>query len=448
MNYKSIIIKRANNAKAIDEIVAALTNSSENPARAQKDAVYAVYGFLTAREAPEQFSEEDKQKYIDMTDKIIPYRRSGQAATEYWFNVQEESDYFRTPNRAWIEWKGVNKDSHVNDKNNLKMYVTIPNPLANYGFVEHIPELTNMLSDMAGEEWIALKFPAHPSVLASHNDNVIVYFQNPELKNTISGIVNQWLDTIKIPKGERLHGRSEFGEDPAGTSWTKGIAREVVSEIFSQWDPETGNEQTARGLAEQALRKAVEKSRAQQDRIANYRSLIIKRAYETYHSGPEDVDAFTSEGLQKAVRDRATGQGGFWGTYFAKNKKDVAGNPSNLIPYTPSSPKGSIVYSADIPDEDELVHASKSFSEQPPRIQSILRDSGLFNGYINGRDKKFPDYINRSGLAGDIMGNREYAEYLKGLGIPGAAIEHNRYGTMYQIWDFSKVKVLKKEVSK
>jgi len=278
MNYKSIIIKRANNAKAIDKIVAALTNSSENPARAQKDAVYAVYGFLTAREAPEQFSEEDKQKYIDMTDKIIPYRRSGQAATEYWFNVQEKSDYFRTPNRAWIEWKGVNKDSHVNDKNNLKMYVTIPNPLANYGFVEHIPELTNMLSDMAGEEWIALKFPAHPSVLASHNDNVIVYFQNPELKNTISGIVNQWLDTIKIPKGERLHGRSEFGEDPAGTSWTKGIAREVVSEIFSQWDPETGNEQTARGLAEQALRKAVEKSRAQQDRIASYRSLIIRTA--------------------------------------------------------------------------------------------------------------------------------------------------------------------------
>lgn len=128
----------------------------------------------------------------------------------------------------------------------LNYYLTIEPTKDNIiRFWNALPKLDQALSQLSDAMTQPISYKTHRLLdgLITHNDSLKIYYYNPNIKNEIDLIVNNWLNQNKIVKSQRTH---TFGVDTKGNNGQSfgQIIADKVAEQFKFLISTYGNKYT------------------------------------------------------------------------------------------------------------------------------------------------------------------------------------------------------------
>jgi len=139
-----------------------------------------------------------------------------------------------TDNPAWFSLKTKN---HSIEQNllNYKIYLTIPTQW--YVFISKIYQLWIMLNDLVKESWdkISLKVPSSILWFLSHSDSIVIHFKNPDNKEKIESILEEWKNRNWVIEENRNLWRTKFALDSSDNSFSGLVSKNIEKWILENY---------------------------------------------------------------------------------------------------------------------------------------------------------------------------------------------------------------------
>jgi len=222
------------------------------------DVSYLIYEMLTTRSEFSKMRQEARKQKKNLTSvqekfasEIKEYDE--ELLPKLFQEIRSQGlEYDNVP--GWISI-GTRPDSSKKTGGSCKVYMTIP--VEEYTFIEHIPNLIHLLSEVSrkNDDVIKLKFKDHFLTFLAINDSLVIHFKNPENKDKVLEALRDWAGENDITEGPRELGRTKFAADPRGKSFSK-----EVSDHIAKWVMENAGKYDNEVLAESAIKHAIELS--------------------------------------------------------------------------------------------------------------------------------------------------------------------------------------------
>ena len=181
---------------------------------------------------------------------------------EWYKNVREAIEKSIDANKdfSWDStpaWIGINTRPDVGKRDgaSIKAYATIP--IAEYAFIQHIPELAKELRQLSleSDDVVKVKFPPTLNGFLAHNDSIVVHFKKIENVEKVLKILDGWMRMNGINEAPREMGRTKVAADSGDYSFSELVARNIAG-----WLEKNAGKYDDAFLASEAVRYAIEQS--------------------------------------------------------------------------------------------------------------------------------------------------------------------------------------------
>jgi hypothetical protein len=269
MNYRVKISIRLAELSKVTNAKAKIADLLKNPQSRTlfQDIADEFYDMLAHREGYDksQTSTEAIRANPDLKKSFVEFHKAIDV-------LAKRGEFYVSPiagsRNDWGYWRGLGESDESQDT--YKMYITIPNPINNIDFIRRLPALAGHLYiatdelDPDDNTYVSFKFPENFKLFLKHNDNIVIYYQDPRMKDIIQRVSSDWLRSNKIETQERELGRSEWGRDPAAVgkrdsmSWTQDMSQKAARWLLKQF---RANPTDVNNIIDQAVLKAIDISK-------------------------------------------------------------------------------------------------------------------------------------------------------------------------------------------
>jgi len=193
---------------------------------------------------------------------VAEFAESFKLQAEWYKNVREAIEKSIDANKdlSWDStpaWIGINTrpEAGKRDGTSIKTYATIP--IAEYAFIQHIPELAKELRRLSFEsdDVVKIKFPPNLNGFLAHNDSIVVHFKKIENIEKVLKILDDWMKMNGISEAPREMGRTKVAADSSDYSFSELVARNIAG-----WLEKNAGKYDDAILASEAVRHAIEQS--------------------------------------------------------------------------------------------------------------------------------------------------------------------------------------------